>query len=184
MSHPATDITNRRFGKLVAVAPTLERSRQGAVIWVCECDCGKRTKRPSIKLVSGELQSCGCGERLRSTRTPPGQVGFKRLLNSYWHGAKARGLPFELSDEQIKELVLQNCTYCGQAPSGVRPGSKGRHEKHGRFVANGIDRLDSTIGYTVANCVPCCTQCNRAKSDLAQAAWLEWLTRIKENFTA
>ena len=31
---------------------------------------------------------------------------------------------------------------------------------------NGIDRIDSNIGYTVNNCVPCCTICNHMKNDL------------------
>lgn len=31
---------------------------------------------------------------------------------------------------------------------------------------NGIDRKDSSKGYTIDNCVPCCTECNTMKSDL------------------
>ena len=31
----------------------------------------------------------------------------------------------------------------------------------------GIDRYDSKLGYTIENSVPCCKNCNRAKSDLS-----------------
>ena len=59
------DITNQRFGRLVALYPTAERRRR-CVVWHCRCDCG-RTKEVSINsLVQGGTRSCGCrkGHRL------------------------------------------------------------------------------------------------------------------------
>ena len=34
-------------------------------------------------------------------------------------------------------------------------------------MRNGIDRIDSSKGYSVDNCVPCCAKCNYAKHDLS-----------------
>ena len=53
------DITNMRFGKLVALHPTTEREK-GSVVWECKCDCGNFCKKPAIKLNFGSAQSCGC----------------------------------------------------------------------------------------------------------------------------
>lgn len=44
-------------------------------------------------------------------------------------------------------------------------------------MLNGIDRLDSNIGYNIENCVTCCKQCNIMKN-----VWSEkdFLNKIKE----
>lgn len=53
------DLTGQRFGRLVAVEPTEERS-YGCVVWRCRCDCGRTHKVKSGNLTSGHTQSCGC----------------------------------------------------------------------------------------------------------------------------
>lgn len=56
-----TDITNNRFGRLIAINPTSKKdSCNGATIWLCKCDCGN-TKEVSISdLQNGFVKSCGC----------------------------------------------------------------------------------------------------------------------------
>ena len=53
------DITGQRFGKLIAVRPTDERSSR-SVVWECKCDCGNTTFIRAIALRSGGTTSCGC----------------------------------------------------------------------------------------------------------------------------
>lgn len=53
------DLTGQRFGKLVVLCESDEKSRLG-VMWVCQCDCGNVTTVPSTKLMSGHTKSCGC----------------------------------------------------------------------------------------------------------------------------
>ena len=53
------DITNQRFGRLVALSPT-EKRKHGSVVWTCQCDCGNTTEVPTELLLSGNTQSCGC----------------------------------------------------------------------------------------------------------------------------
>lgn len=64
----------------------------------------------------------------------------------YRRGDFEKGMNFSLSYEFLEECLLSNCVYCG-------------------FPATGVDRLDNSLGHTNENCVPCCTQCNRAKQD-------------------
>lgn len=47
-------------------------------------------------------------------------------------------------------------------------------------VEAGIDRLDSTIGYKDANCVPACSVCNRMKSDLNPEEFLAQIKKIND----
>jgi hypothetical protein len=67
------------------------------------------------------------------------------------HTAQSRGLVWALTFEVFQDLIVQPCTYCG----GALP-----------VAGSGIDRVDSSLGYTVENVTPCCGECNRVKSDV------------------
>lgn len=53
------DISNRRFGRLVAMFPTAERYHR-YVVWNCQCDCGVACDVSYGSLASGNTRSCGC----------------------------------------------------------------------------------------------------------------------------
>lgn len=54
------DITGERYGKLVAICATTERTKNGGVIWLFKCDCGKSKCIPANSVKSGLVKSCGC----------------------------------------------------------------------------------------------------------------------------
>lgn len=64
------DITNQRFGKLIAISSTEKRATNGNIIWKCVCDCGNETYVPISSLKRGHTTSCGCNkeEYLKSIR--------------------------------------------------------------------------------------------------------------------
>lgn len=77
------DITNQRFGKLVALSPTgksFSTTNGSSKIWLCQCDCGKTKEVPAIHLLSGHVQSCGClisnGENLIRTLLVKMNINF------------------------------------------------------------------------------------------------------------
>lgn len=55
----SVDLSGERFGRLVAVRPTDERSSY-AIVWECICDCGEVTCVSSSHLNAGNIRSCGC----------------------------------------------------------------------------------------------------------------------------
>ena len=59
------DITNQRFGKLVAIERLEERGPRGNVQWVAKCDCGNTTVVNYSSLIGGNVKSCGCLKRSR-----------------------------------------------------------------------------------------------------------------------
>lgn len=65
---------------------------------------------------------------------------------AYKQSAEKRDISFEISKEELTDLVSRKCHFCGG----------------GGF---GIDRIDNNVGYIKDNCVPCCTICNKMKSD-------------------
>lgn len=54
------DLTNKRFGKLIALEPTDKRTNDGRVIWKCKCDCGNIIEADTHALQEGRKTSCGC----------------------------------------------------------------------------------------------------------------------------
>lgn len=70
--------------------------------------------------------------------------------------AVKRGIEFTLSDEEVRQKVFENCYYCNSKPSQYQ-------YQFGKKL-NGLDRIDSKLGYTYENTVPCCGFCNRMKN--------------------
>jgi hypothetical protein len=52
------DISNKRFGKLVALYPTGEKSNKSCV-WHCRCDCGNYID-VTVRNLNRGTKSCGC----------------------------------------------------------------------------------------------------------------------------
>ena len=56
------DITGQKFGMLTAISPT-EKRENGAVVWLCQCDCGRTKEISGRALRSGIQTSCGCSKQ-------------------------------------------------------------------------------------------------------------------------
>lgn len=103
------------------------------------------------------------------------------LFSNYRKEAKNRELPFELTREQFKTFVKQACHYCGIEPRLRHFSTYDRVGGATHAHANGIDRRDNTIGYTLANSVACCTVCNLAKSSLPVEDFEQWILRAAKH---
>ena len=76
-------------------------------------------------------------------RTPKGKFNYIQI------GAKKRGINFSLLFELYEaQLWGKPCHYCGC-----------------KIEITGLDRKDSSKGYSLDNVVPCCANCNRKKQD-------------------
>lgn len=53
------DISDKRFGRLIAKYPTSKR-KNGKVVWHCQCDCGNTIDVAITYLTTGDTLSCGC----------------------------------------------------------------------------------------------------------------------------
>lgn len=79
----ALDLSNQRFGRLVAVQ--LAEARRGALRqWKCVCDCGRETLALAKTLRNGGTRSCGClfieacMQKVRNRSRP---IGFERITS-------------------------------------------------------------------------------------------------------
>lgn len=183
MSQVASKLEGQQFGQLLAIAPTAKRNHNKTIMWLCKClSCGQETTVSSTKLKAGEIKSCGCQETIKSARSLPGESGFNTLFSHYKQSARSRNISFELTIGEFRSLVSGYCNYCEISPSRVTYGSQGAKREYGKFISNGIDRVDSSLGYIESNCVTCCKTCNIAKSDLTTREFLAWIKRAY-NFT-
>lgn len=97
------------------------------------------------------------------------------LLGEYKDGAKARNIEWNLSNDDFVNLVTSNCIYCGDKPSFRK-----KHLKHYKvnIPVTGIDRIDSTKGYSIDNCVPCCSMCNKMKLNYSTSQFINKIKQI------
>lgn len=73
------NLTNQRFGRLVAIRPDLPWSR-GTSRWLCRCDCGNEVSVERSSLIRGATKSCGCW---RNERRRQGKHGL--TYSPEWH---------------------------------------------------------------------------------------------------
>jgi hypothetical protein len=108
-------------------------------------------------------------------RLPPDEASFRKAMRNYTTKAKREGRAWELSPEEVRELFSSPCSYCGAPP---RNRSSVDRITAVPCIYTGIDRLDSSRGYTRDNVTPCCAVCNLGKRDMPLADWLAYLNQL------
>lgn len=70
-----------------------------------------------------------------------------RMLGAYRLADSKKGFVCDITIDMFRELIPNGCTYC----------------KHTERI--GLDRIDNSKGHVVGNVVPCCYECNIARSN-------------------
>ncbi len=66
------------FGKLTALRQD-GRTKWGAILWLCKCECGKTCQVMGRRLVNGTTSSCGCWVKERATTHGLSRTYFERI---------------------------------------------------------------------------------------------------------
>jgi len=140
----------------------------GHVIWKCQHEDGFTFEARGTELRRGNAT----GNHSR----PKGETAFRQLYRVYKHGAEERNLEWDLTKKQLRTMTKKDCHYCGKPPSK----SIGEN-LNGEYIYNGLDRVDSSIGYTKENVVPCCWSCNQLKGDRNREDFISLINKIYEN---
>ena len=175
------EMIEKRFGKLLVTEEVIRAPKDFSPIhYKCLCDCGNFTIANGYKLRSGNKSSCGCLQQQsalskipkmisKSTKYSPQQALAVKVWKKHYDDD---GLSFD----DFLTITQQNCHYCNSPPYNTLK------NKHAQFCYNGLDRLDSSLGHTKDNCVPCCIICNRGKSNQPYHQAIEWMRRLCFNF--
>lgn len=74
--------------------------------------------------------------------------------------AESRNIEVGLTFEEYCAIVSNPCFYCGSSLPQY---------------GGGVDRLESTLPYSVSNCVAACTRCNIAKHVMGYNEFMDWI---------
>ncbi len=191
---PRADYTGQRRGKLYiekCLIPS-DSFRNQWGLWLCKCECGNIIEVKGESLKSRGRNSCGClrsevAMKFSQQRRRPNTLTYNIQYGTFKMRCKQINSP-SLSKEEWLSIVLQPCYYCGDIDT--RNGIMNSYLKENNITItkeqmslynknmNGIDRVDNAIGYELSNCVPCCTICNRMKSNHQQEEFIQRSNRI------
>lgn len=132
----------------------IDRHKRGGLFVYCR-ECGNSRCRVYSKENNQKQRDRNKKYRDKKGHTPE----FK--YSEYKSSAIKTKRDFELSYEEFLTLWQKNCAYCDATISTV-----------------GIDRIDSSVGYTIENCAPCCFDCNNMKSNRNLDQWLLKMEKI------
>ncbi len=123
------DITNQRFGRLVAIRP-VGKDHRGGIQWLCHCDCGKYTTVTTANLRIGNTKSCGKHARANKPEYRVWNGMLNRCRNPNVPNYKSYGGRGITVDPRWNDFI----TFLNDV--GPRP--------HPDFV---LDRIDNHKGY-------------------------------------
>lgn len=158
---PRKNLEGLRFGTLIVLS-FLEMKKQGTnkvAFYRCRCDCGNLKDIKGTHLSRGDTKTCGASlHRILPNSAAKSNTKFL----GYKRHAQDRKLTWKLSFPLFDSLIRMTCFHCGRPPG----------------LFNGIDRLDNDCGYEEDNVVPCCYDCNRAKSDKHIDYFYAWVEDV------
>jgi len=145
-----------------------------------KCVCGNEFIAKCTDLRINRTKSCkDCAwakrSKTKSIQVSQNQQMFKRLILDR---CKKHNIEISITVEDYGKIIKQNCFYCNDEPKLTTRFSTRKYVNAEPMFANGIDRIDSSIGYTLENCIPCCTSCNYAKHKLTQDEFYEKIRKI------
>jgi hypothetical protein len=178
------DLTNKRFGKLVALEHTRLNSRDA---WRCICDCGEKVIVRWDHLVKENTKSCGCLHRRRGKDSPffrgvgelPLDFYSKIRRSSVRYGRK---LDFKVTPKYLWELFLdqnRKCALSGVPIEFAGTGAENKHSATNKITAS-LDRIDSSKGYVEGNVWWVHKTVNIMKNDMPTEDFQEWCRKIAE----
>jgi hypothetical protein len=183
------NLIGKKFNYITVISLSENRDNQGKILWNCICDCGKEMKVRSFCLKNG-IKSCGC-----KTETKKKNMALNQKYAQYRRDVLKKGLEWNLSHDEFNELIQNRCYYCGSDPILWSPylNKDGKIRKsyfnkmnnynymyETRIKITGVDRLYSNFGYSINNCVPCCTKCNIIKNAYTENDFLLQIKKIYE----
>lgn len=169
------DITGNKYGNLTVVSESEERAEDRSLRWKVVCSvCDGISYKTSSDLKRGRTSCLSICKDNISINSP-----IKCIFSNYKRNANKRQLDFQLTFSEFKQMILRNCNYCSSPPRSFFKKKRGKVGVH----YNGIDRVDSSKGYTVNNTVTCCKFCNLAKNRFSVEEFLEWIEHVKGQST-
>ena len=135
-----------------------------------KCDCGSPIKsilKSTLLDKRHPVSSCGCLVKEKAGFVSNREITLKKLLYIKTKDRHVKILGFDessfISFEKYTTKLDEPCYYCGAIKDSFVK------DRRSDFILkyNGLDRLDSSKGYTDENTVAACKWCNIAKNKMS-----------------
>ena len=161
--------------------------------WDVKCTkCGKIQEQEIHNILKHKKETCYYCEYPEGHINPNAKrrnhyLDFKDKYDNYYRrnilSDNKKGKKFKewaLTKDEFWNLTQGNCYYCGAPPNEFNSWNKKarRTSLDEIILLNGIDRIDSDKGYTLDNCVSCCTTFNFIKGTTPQDVFLDCVEKI------
>ena len=137
-----------------------------------KCDCGNESTPTIQNLNIGTSTTCGKNCPFHGGRRA--DAALTKMFGCYKRNAHTRDLEFNLTFEVFCSLVKSICYYCSSEPVINSWSIQAKNQ----IPMNGIDRINSDLGYTNDNTVPCCKFCNNAKWTMSREEYIALCRRV------
>jgi len=180
----------RTYGRLTIVDIISNGIKSSAV---CECECGKTHITNLYSVKNGLTKSCGCMQKemmsirlsgkAKESASKDFQVSMRnKMYGVYKRNAETKERGFDLTYEDFNRIIHEPCAYCGIENANTHKLTHKNLTHKGRvLLCNGIDRVDSDLGYTKHNSVSCCSMCNMMKRHHSSKDFIKACKRISEH---
>lgn len=154
---------------IIGVDEEMSKKRKKPCYFV-KCDCGSPIKsilKSTLLDKRHPVSSCGCLVKEKAGFVSDREIALKKLLYIKMKDRHVKTLKKSLKEfinfEDFCVRIEEPCYYCGKTKSSYLK------DRSSNFVLyyNGLDRIDSSKGYSLNNTVSCCKNCNIAKNDLS-----------------
>lgn len=169
------NLLGQKFGKLTVIGLSEKKRSTGAKYWICKCDCSKIVTIRGDNLGKHTF-SCGCNIRIKEREKA---VISRIYSDTIRRRSKLKNIKSDITFEDFTQLIFKPCYYCGMLGSNKR---RDTYDSGVIIKYNGLDRIDSSGGYTLNNVVSCCKYCNIAKNDMSVEEFENKILSIYEYF--
>ena len=171
-----------KYNGLDRIDPTLHYTLDNTVSCCYQCNKAKNNSSTSdflIRVNSFEIRHPIIS--VRRTKLPDNKYMTTSIKCVFYNYKPDSNLDIE----EFYYISQMPCFYCGNLPNNAfnraktdKKSSK-KAKELGRFIYNGVDRIDSNLPHNKENVVPCCKYCNFAKGNITLEEFQEWMRRVK-----
>lgn len=146
------DICGKRFGRLVVIAPSPHKYKDGTR-YICQCDCGNTKEVRRTCLLKGFTKSCGCLRREYAV-----EHGTQMMTKHGWYKSRPYRIWHLMIDRCENPNTEQYRNYGGRGIGVCREWRESPQAFCEWAVSNGykdnltLDRIDVNGNYEPSNC--------------------------------
>lgn len=162
----------KKYGRLAFISMAPKRGHHIFCLW--KCDCGKEHLADRYNVLHGGAASCGCAQQEVNSKCKRWK-GFGEISGRVWwtirNGAEKRKIAFDITIQQAWDLFLKQGRKCNLTEELL--------EFPVRYTDRrtaSLDRINSTLGYSLDNVQWVHRDINLMKGDLPQERF-EYLCR-------